>query len=234
MTRTLKRAVLACTLVLAACSSPPATTSQSSFSYLGEVQFPSGFLFDDTTVGGLSAISYDPGRQVYYVISDDRSEKDPARFYTVRITFSDNRLGSVEWVTHHTASGPHGCALRAAVAGRDAAGDSAGPGGHRRSTKAVSSLYWSSEGERIVRDPAHPLLLDPWVRVAGLDGAFRGAVRRCRALLHDVGAGHTGPRHEHDAGGAHPDAERAVRLCAAMEDPGYNDGDLPTPRRGRV
>ena len=57
MTRTLKRAVLACTLVLAACSSPPATTSQSTFSYLGEVQFPSGFLFDDTTVGGLSAIS---------------------------------------------------------------------------------------------------------------------------------------------------------------------------------
>ena len=54
---------------------------------------PHGFLFDDTTVGGLSGISYDAGRQLYYVISDDRSAKNPARFYTVRITFPDNKLG---------------------------------------------------------------------------------------------------------------------------------------------
>ncbi len=79
-----------------------------TFAYLGQVEFPNGFLFDDTTVGGLSAISYDPGRQLYYVISDDRSEKNPARFYTVRITFPDNKLGSVQWVAHHFAAGPNG------------------------------------------------------------------------------------------------------------------------------
>ncbi len=33
------------------------------------------------------------------MISDDRSAKNPARFYTVRITFPDNKLGSVEWIT---------------------------------------------------------------------------------------------------------------------------------------
>jgi hypothetical protein len=48
-------------------------------------RIPNGFVFDETTVGGLSAISYDPGRQLYYVISDDRSEHNPARIYTFEL-----------------------------------------------------------------------------------------------------------------------------------------------------
>jgi hypothetical protein len=47
----------------------------TSFAYLGQVEVPWGFFFDGTTVGGLSAISYDPERQLYYVISDDRSDR---------------------------------------------------------------------------------------------------------------------------------------------------------------
>ena len=92
---------------------------------------PHGYLFDETTVGGLSAISYDPGRQVYYVISDDRSAKNPARFYTVGITFPDNKLGSVDWVATAPFVDKTGSPFPSLAPDAASAGDPARPGGHR-------------------------------------------------------------------------------------------------------
>ena len=41
--------------------------------------------FQNTPVGGLSAIAYDRKRDRYYAVSDDRSRNAPARFYTLAI-----------------------------------------------------------------------------------------------------------------------------------------------------
>lgn len=49
------------------------------------VTFPTGHVFAGTEVGGLSSMIYDSHRNVYYVLSDDRSEINPSRFYTVDI-----------------------------------------------------------------------------------------------------------------------------------------------------
>ena len=54
-----------------------------------------------TVVGGLSGLSYDPESRLYYIISDDRSAKNPARFYTARINLSDNGIDRVEFVSTH-------------------------------------------------------------------------------------------------------------------------------------
>jgi len=53
--------------------------------YLGQQVVPTGYEFAGTTVGGLSGLDYDPGRGYYYAISDDRSERQPARFYTLKL-----------------------------------------------------------------------------------------------------------------------------------------------------
>ncbi|WOD41029.1 esterase-like activity of phytase family protein [Nodosilinea sp. E11] len=42
--------------------------------------------FEGTTVGGLSALSYDRPRNLLYALSDDRSRFGPARFYTLAVT----------------------------------------------------------------------------------------------------------------------------------------------------
>ncbi len=55
------------------------------YDFLGQATLPPGTSYRDTTVGGLSGITYDPQRRVYYAISDDRSQLDPARFYTLRL-----------------------------------------------------------------------------------------------------------------------------------------------------
>ncbi|MBD2104712.1 phytase [Leptolyngbya sp. FACHB-261] len=72
----------------------PSRSTVSNVSFLGELTFPTGLQFNGTQVGGLSGITYDPSRNLYYSIADDRSEFNPARFYTLSINLSDGRLDS--------------------------------------------------------------------------------------------------------------------------------------------
>ncbi|MGF1493455.1 MAG: esterase-like activity of phytase family protein [Microcoleaceae cyanobacterium] len=65
--------------------------------FLGQANFATGLEFQDTEVGGLSGITYNPDLNVYYTISDDRGEKTPPRFYTLAInvnadTFDENNV----------------------------------------------------------------------------------------------------------------------------------------------
>ncbi|AFZ02267.1 esterase-like activity of phytase family protein [Calothrix sp. PCC 6303] len=60
--------------------------------FIGEAVLKTGTLFQNTQVGGLSGITYDASNQVYYAISDDRGDKAPARFYTLKIDLSKGKL----------------------------------------------------------------------------------------------------------------------------------------------
>ncbi len=66
--------------------------------FLGEATFPTGTQFKGTEVGGLSGITYAQSKNVYYSISDDRSNKAPARFYTLKIDLSGGTLKKVDIV----------------------------------------------------------------------------------------------------------------------------------------
>ncbi len=185
--------------------------------YLGQSQVPFGATFGGTVIGGLSAVSYDAGRQVYYVISDDRSQSSPVRFYTVRLSLSDKGIDDVMFTGTHPLLDRDGRPFRPLtlnatppVVPPDAEGIAFDPGRQR--------LYWSSEGERLT---GGPVLLDPWVRAAGLDGAYLGQFTLPPNLTMSVG--HTGPRRNKALEGLAltPDGQS---LFAAMEDPGYNDG----------
>ncbi len=60
--------------------------------FIGQGIFPSSTTFQNTPFGGLSGITYDENKQLYYAISDDRSEKAPARFYSLKIDLSKGKL----------------------------------------------------------------------------------------------------------------------------------------------
>jgi hypothetical protein len=81
--------------VVASASAHPATKKDdgratvSSIESLGMVTFETGHMFADTEVGGLSGITYDANRGVYYALSDERVG---SRFYTVGIDLSDGHL----------------------------------------------------------------------------------------------------------------------------------------------
>ncbi|MBE9004243.1 esterase-like activity of phytase family protein [Fortiea sp. LEGE XX443] len=64
----------------------------SSIDFIGEATLPKGLSFQKTEIGGLSGITYDAKTNFYYAISDDRGQKAPARFYTLKINLSKGFL----------------------------------------------------------------------------------------------------------------------------------------------
>lgn len=68
-------------------------TNVEGIEFLGAVTFETGFVFDGTEVGGLSALAYDEADGVYYALSDDRgSDASQPRFYELTIDLGDGAL----------------------------------------------------------------------------------------------------------------------------------------------
>ncbi|MBB3453116.1 hypothetical protein FHT86_001372 [Rhizobium sp. BK313] len=124
-----------------------------SLSYLGEYDIPTGFMENGVEVGGLSGIDFDPSTGHYISISDDRSEKAPARFYDLDIDVSAAGLKGVTVLDHVTLKDKNGQPF--AIRTVDSESIRIGKDG----------IYWSSEGDG-------KALLPPFVRVANRDGSF--------------------------------------------------------------
>jgi len=124
--------------------------------FLGEVTFPTGFTFEGTQVGGLSGIAYDRFNNVFYSISDDRSQFNPARFYTLNIDLSDGSLdnGDVTFEDVTTITDENG---------QPFAPNSLDPEGISFTERGT--LFISSEGERTTTQ-----LLNPFVNEFSLQG----------------------------------------------------------------
>ncbi|HAA30097.1 MAG TPA: endonuclease/exonuclease/phosphatase [Cyanobacteria bacterium UBA8553] len=130
--------------------------SVSNVEFIGEVTFPTGLTFEGTQVGGLSGIAYDRFNNVFYSISDDRSQFNPARFYTLSINLSDGRLdnGDVTFQDVTTITDENG---------QPFALNSLDPEGIAFSERGT--LFISSEGERSTNR-----LLNPFINEFSLQG----------------------------------------------------------------
>lgn len=69
-----------------------ATVKITDIEFIGAATLPTGYTFQNSELGGLSGITYDAKNDVYYAISDDRGQKAPARFYTLKIDLSSGSL----------------------------------------------------------------------------------------------------------------------------------------------
>src|SRR4051812_5302818 len=113
-------------------------------------------MFAGTTVGGLSSITWDPQLNVYYALSDDPSQFNPARFYTLGLDIADGRL---------TNGDVHFSAVTRLLA----------PGG-----LPYPSFSLDPEGLVLTKDRQLVLtsegftnsLSDPFIRLYSLDGTF--------------------------------------------------------------
>ena len=77
-------------VLLTACTPPRRVSAEErmfrnfSLEFIDQYEIPKD-KFDDTVVGGLSAIAYNRDLDRFYVLSDDRGRRSPARFYTFKL-----------------------------------------------------------------------------------------------------------------------------------------------------
>lgn len=77
-------------LSLTGCSLPQRVTASErmfrdfDLEFIAQYEIPKT-TFKDTLVGGLSAIAYNREQDLFYVLSDDRGKRSPARFYTFKL-----------------------------------------------------------------------------------------------------------------------------------------------------
>jgi hypothetical protein len=231
--RAARARIIATAVVLAALPAlvgTPAAADDSAvrLDFLGERELPNAMAFQGTTVGGLSAISYDARTGTYFVISDDRSQTGPARFYTAHVDFTDGTLTGVDLTGTHPWLRPDGTTFPpTSTATSTVAPDPEGIAVDPRD----GTLAWTSEGERIVASDGPALLGDPWIRRAAPTGTYTGQIP-LPPQLH-MNSQEFGPRKNQTLEGVTftPDGRRIV---TAMEDPLYQDGDDPTPEHGAL
>lgn len=91
-------------VLLSACTASSRIVAQErlflnlSLEFLDEYRLPKPLIFQETTVGGLSALTYNPQNGRFYALSDDRRQP---HFYTLKLTFDQTAqkvvaIGNVE------------------------------------------------------------------------------------------------------------------------------------------
>ncbi|MFF7943899.1 esterase-like activity of phytase family protein [Nocardia gamkensis] len=152
--------IAGCALVLASAPVAGADSAPApSVRLLGEQVIASGLDFEGTTVGGLSGIDYSARTGEFVLISDDRSSKNPARYYTARIEVGERGVGPVTI----TGTRPLLTATGAAYPSMSVDPEEI------RADPWTGDYYWTQEGER-----DGDLLADPSVRIAHQDGSYAG------------------------------------------------------------
>ena len=161
------RAALA---VLALLLTPAAATAAPTLQFLGEEILPTGLQFEGTDVGGLSSIAYDADRDVYYILSDDASVLDPARYYTFDLDVADGNLDPGDIVIDDVTTLLDAAGLPFAPTSLDPEG-----------------LALTQDDELVITSEGFSnRLISPFVRLFGLDGRQRADLPVPLAFIPDA------------------------------------------------
>lgn len=185
-----------------------------SLRLIGEATLPHRMDAFGTTLGGISGIDYDEARDQYYLLSDDRSDFNAARFYTAKIALSATGISVPNVTSVVTLKRPDGTAFGGkAVAAKDIPDPES-----IRYRADTDTLLWTSEGDK-------QLGIDPSVREIKLDGTF---IRELPTLpMFKIKAGDNGPRDNLTFEGMSLTVD-GKGLWVSMEAPLYEDGAAPT------
>ncbi len=192
------------------------TADIKSIKFLDEYDIPYNLDYKGTTVGGLSGIDYDAKNNLYYMVSDDRSDKSPARFYAASITVSQKGIDTVIFTAVHEMRQNNGTVYPNNKQDRFHTPDPEA----MRYDPVTRQLVWSSEGERIVT-AKDTVLADPSVTIVSANGKFIDSFPMpANLLMHTT---EKGPRRNGVLEGM-SFADNYKTLFVNVEEPLYEDG----------
>ena len=215
-------AILLISAVLFSCSTSQKVTqvqpvsTLKSIRLLGQYDIPYGLSFKNTTVGGLSGIDYDSKHGLYYLICDDRSAINPARFYTAKIFVTQTGIDSIAFVSVNYLLQPDGTTFP----------NNKKDPHHTPDPEAIrfnpvnNTLVWSNEGERIVNDK-QVVLSNPTVHIIDTSGKYAGHFQLPANL--QMHSEKKGPRQNSVLEGM-SFADNYASLFINVEEPLFDDG----------
>jgi len=161
-------------------------------------------------------MDYDAKKDQYYLVSDDRSDRSPARFYTAKITISASGIDSVWFTTMAYLLQPDGKPYPNNKQDRFHVPDPESI----RYNPSNSTLAWSSEGDRIVK-AKDTVLIDPSVNIISTKGNYSGKYELPENMKMRVTE--NGPRQNGVLEGM-SFADDYKTLFVNVEEPLYDDG----------
>lgn len=190
----------------------------SRLNFIAVYEIPFDLQFRNTTVGGLSGIDYDIKNNEFYIMSDDRSDKNPARFYRAKILLNEKEIDTViftDVIYMLQANGkvyPNNKTDRFHTPDPEAI----------RYNPNTRKILWSSEGERIVT-LKDTVLEDPAVNIISTSGKYVEEI----ILPHNLAmqATENGPRKNSVLEGM-TYADDYKTLFVNVEEPLYDDGPV--------
>ena len=193
-----------------------ANVNIGSLNYLDSYEIPFNLKYKNTTVGGLSGIDYDAKNDWYYMISDDRSDKNPARFYKSKIFISQRGIDSLAFIDVENMLQPDGKIFPNNLQDRFKVPD---PEAIRYNPKK-NFLVWSSEGERIVK-ANDTVMINPFVIMMRPNGKYVDSFALPENMKMNITE--KGPRRNGVFEGM-TFADNYKTLYANVEEPLYEDG----------
>ncbi len=197
-----------------------ARESVGSVRLIGEQDLPNDLVVDDTLVGGLSGLDYDAASDSWIVLSDDRSDEAPARFYNATLTYDDTAFDRAELTAATTLLQEDGTPFPNA----DVGGNIPDPESIRIDPE-TGNYFWTSEGSQ-------ELGINPGVYVTEPDGTFVASQPVDEIFNADVN-GETGIRSNGAFEGLTFSADGSSYFVST-ESPLFQDGENATGDAGSV
>lgn len=211
---TLRRA-LALGLAVWMLATGPAGSAPAAPSLIGVHAVARPLALDGAPFGGVSGIDYDPRTGEWLMISDDRSDRAPARFYAARLTYDARGVSAFALTRAIALRQEDGTSFPATDSGRGERAD----GEALRVDPLDGQIVWASEG-----DAARGFA--PSLRRTGRGGAYQGHMPLPAGLV-------SGARSNQTLEGLAyaPDGRS---LWVSMEAPLIQDGPVSSVRAGGV
>lgn len=194
--------------------------------FINSIEIPYNQDFKNTKIGGLSGIDYDKKQDIYYLISDERSQVDPSRFYTAKIHLNNNQIKKIDFLDTNTLKNKQGGIFGNWLSTPETSAD---PEDIRYNPKN-NSLIWSSEGARVLTSDK-TVLQNPSINFMDLKGNFQDKIKLPSNL--EMQKDDKGPRNNGTLEGITFD-NKYKTIYTSVEEPLFEDDDKASTTRGAL